>query len=298
MLRKWLVLGFLSIFFVCLAGCQTSGSTVEGASNAQPVYVSPTATQRPSSSPAVAVSPTRLVTLTYAERLQFAVEIFTEDMCRLPCIGNILPGVTTFQEAGDYLSTFAFSETTYFLGNSPFINHSFFFETYDLPITLDSNPPLEIYTLDDSDIIEYIRLIRIDYSMEDVLREYGLPDQIFFSLIDPLFYDQEMEYNIYFLYRGQRFSYHFYGTFIPQTIESYTICPVNDLADIGYVDLVSWREGFTDFEEIPYDYPMMIDNAVWAIQVISEYSIEEYANLILDGINGNDCILINNPFRD
>lgn len=302
MSRKWLACCLIVIFVIYLAACQsgetTTATTSPSGSPPEIPFVSPTSTQHLSSSPAVTVSPTRSITQTYAQRSQFAVDPFTENMCRLPCIGNITPGVTTFQGAGDYLSAFATYETTYFWGNSPFINHSYFFDSYGLPITLESDPPFEIYTLDDSDTIEYISLIRIDYSIDDVIRDYGLPDQIFFGLIDPINYYQNMEYNIFLLYRDQRFSYHFYGSIVPGTIDQYTICPDADEADLGFVSLVSWREGFADFDEIPYDYPVMVDGNFWAIQAISEYSVEEYANLILDGISGNDCVLINNPFRD
>ena len=181
---------FLEIMFaILITNCQMSPETAAMETDTPLTTASATTTRTPTStsSPTQTVTPiktntplssstwTPWPTLSQEETMEWVQAVLTGDeICRLPCWGSIVPGETSEEEAKAYFK--AFAQQVYIDPDGNYIFPKFSYpnypgNTFGAALNIDRRTKL----------INFIETFRDGYRLDQLLRNYGPPAEIWIS---------------------------------------------------------------------------------------------------------------------
>jgi hypothetical protein len=211
-----------------------------------------------------------------------------DEICRLPCWGNIIPGETSWEEAKAYLTTFAKVQDT---PDSPF-------KGIELPNSLEPENSFGMGLGVDqrTKMVEVIVTYRHDYRLDQMLSNYGQPTDIWLHAdwnISVL--PMNLMYTITLYYPDQGILAAYQGS--AEIGDIYEICP----SEIDYDDSQPILKLWSPQEKLSIEY--VIQNYAPELGEIEGYNrienvelrgmdVQEFYEIFQDPENENVCIQI------
>jgi len=294
---------FVSILFAgCIVGCQidTSIMTSEIGTPMIAAFATITKTLTLTPIPTQTMIPTRTntplpthtwtprPTLSQEEAIERVRAVFTGDeICRLPCWGDIIPGETSVEEAMAYFESFA--QTVYVNPEDKFI-----FPEFPNPENLDETIGSTFYVERRTKLVNFINTYRDDYRLDQLLRSYGSPIEIWLQAdVDISKRPQVMKYDILLFYPDQSFlaAYRGNGEISP----IFDICPSKIDYERAQPVLKLWspQQEFT-FEDVMRKYGadlggMELYNQIEEVE-ITGMTAQEFYEIFKYPENADVCI--------
>lgn len=251
-----------------------------------------TATYMASPQPTSTPTLTPLPTLSVTEAAGMVKKVLTANaFCRLPCIGNITPGKTTWSEATSFLVPFAkqvFS-TEYRVWAIEFMP----------PKNAMERDKLFIWLFRSSvERVDAMVAVWLDYSVQQLFADYGRPAEIYFYVTDYPPEETENKFELFFYYSEQGFSARYSGN--TGKGEKLKICPAKAVNPSPV--LLTWpitQSTSTSFQKIYVTYKLISYLDIQRYRPISEYggmTLDEFYEIYKDPANQQQCYEIENPW--
>lgn len=286
---------FMILLAVLLSGC-SSGQQIVTPSATIPATKTNTSTPTPTrtATPVLTATPSPttdpvLLLPTYEPQEFLGHLLHDDDICKLPCWGNIIPGEITDDTAFRYLR--------------PIINLP---EDYvDVPeirverrngfrLMADENGKEVRVTFhyDRDGVIQLIETRRVGYDMQHLIQTYGRPEEFYFFS----FYDIEYAYkrmtNVFFYYPNQHFMAVF--TQVDDVNSVINFCSSN-IEKNRSPDLMIWA-GEEDFESLANLY-FKKSGLHDLIQEVKDYATEEEIDSFFASANEEEmCLVLDYPW--
>jgi hypothetical protein len=199
-------LNLISILIFILMGISLKGCNSDDQIN---IVKSPTPTifmKTPTREFTQTPAPIALLGQRYQTRIDFVKDLFTKDICKLPCLGEIYPGTTDFNDAARIYQIYGAERVDDYVNNSK----GLIFDTVEIN---QENKRLwigfETWYENGIEIIEYMDVMRFQYPIKTLLDTYGKPNSILVRIIEPWIGDNEAPLSLILDYNrsGMIFNY-------------------------------------------------------------------------------------------
>jgi len=290
--KNTLVLKFLTkLVIVSLVAC----SKIPTANTPSP-FVSLTSTHLPTSTLA---TPTKIhtpvptpstipaPTLSTEEKENLINQLLTQDYhCKLPCWGDIEPGVTRWLDAKVFLEKFS----------QIYSSHP---ETYTAEFQYQGeNATLAFYT--HKDVVEFMGASRFEYPVYRLLQDYGKPDEVYFYILDVLPIDTDNPYTVYLFYKEKGIIAAYYDGASPKGAKI-SVCFIDGQGRKNHnAFLWLWTKGADKtFYNVTAEYMNKFSDHVslkyYKLEELSSYNTNDFFEIYKLKDNENRCLQIDNP---
>jgi hypothetical protein len=235
-------------------------------------------------------APIDLLDQRYKTHIDFVKDLFTKDICKLPCLGEIYPGTTDFNDAARIYQIYGAERVDDYVNNSK----GLIFETVEIN---QENKRLwigfETRYENGIEIIEYMDVMRFQYLIKTLLDTYGKPNSILVRIIEPWIGDSEAPLSLILDYNrsGMIFNYQM----VVLAKDPIKLC--SDLLTEPYIKM--WNvDRDLSLTSVFFAYPELIGELNTYIANPSKlgFSVDEFYEAFTKAGSDKNCIDLHYPY--